>query len=162
MLQFQFGVVVRSSFEQQTSLLSIRWVVNGLLMLHVPTVLLGVAWSLRPISRCAAAQREEACFFSWVWRVTHKDKIRALPPSSVSTQQFLRLGVVDVRIWRCWTPCLDVEIVVRQKNGNACLWFSPSKPRLVPAMRWSVGAAWVMHMVCGISAHRTSFGVHPV
>ena len=30
--------------------------------------------------------------------------------------------------WRCWTPCLDVEIVVRRKIGNACLGLSRSKP----------------------------------
>ena len=94
MLQNQFGVVVHSSFERQTSLLSVRWVVNGLLMLHVPTVLLDVAWSLRPISRCAAAQREEAVFsFGCGGSPPGQDSCVA---DFVSTQQFLRLGVVDV------------------------------------------------------------------
>ena len=35
---------------------------NVLLMFHVPTFLLDVASSLRPISRCAAAQREDPVF----------------------------------------------------------------------------------------------------
>ena len=36
-------------------------------------------------------------------------------------------------------------------------WVLAFKTFFFPAMRWSVGAAWVMHMVCGISAHRTPF-----
>ena len=56
-------------------------------------------------------------------------------------------------------PCLDVEIVARQKKWKLMSLVLTFKTTSSSAMRCSVGAAWVMHMVCGISADRTSFGV---
>ena len=60
---------------------------NALLMFHVPTVLLDVASSLRPISRCAAAQREDTVFV-FGFGGSPQDKVRASPISSVHSSFF--------------------------------------------------------------------------
>ena len=64
-----------------------RCVVNGLLMFHVLTVFLDVSWSSRPISRCAAAQREDPVF-AFGFGGSPQDKIRASPISSAHNSFF--------------------------------------------------------------------------